>query len=214
MIKEPFWPLSQAKLNIEKVLFGCVTGQTQDSTRALPLALFLLLSCLLCVYVHVTVHRCGSEGSGSWRSTSLLRLSSRCLYPLSYLTNTDFDFTSRSYKLSRLALDSLCSIDRPWIILHAWVFYVYASMNAYCVQAWHLGVGRGDQIPGTGVRDGCEPPRGCWGQDLGPFQEHPVLLIPEPSLHPLVLVLHCFSAFLGISGLSSGAWTLPGTPLF
>lgn len=54
MIKEPLWPLSQAKLNIEKVLFGCVTGQTQDSTHARPLAFFLLLSCLLCVYMYVS----------------------------------------------------------------------------------------------------------------------------------------------------------------
>lgn len=29
---------------------------------------------------------------------------------------------------------------------------------------------------GTGVRDGCEPPRGCWQSILGPEKEQPVIL--------------------------------------
>lgn len=118
-----------------------MTDRTQEYTRAWPLALFLFFICLLCVSVYITVHRCGSEGSGSQGLTSLLRLSSRSLYPLSYLTNPNFYFTSRSYKLPRLTLNSLCSTDKPWVILCVWVFYVYASNECSlcaCLVPWSL----------------------------------------------------------------------------
>lgn len=31
--------------------------------------------------------------------------------------------------------------------------------------------------PGTGIMDGCEPPRECWELNLVPLQEQQVLLI-------------------------------------
>jgi hypothetical protein len=34
------------------------------------------------------------------------------------------------------------------------------------------------------IRDGCEPPCGCWELESGPLEEQPVLLATEPSLQP------------------------------
>ena len=31
------------------------------------------------------------------------------------------------------------------------------------------------------ITDGCEPPCGCWGLNLGPLEEQSVLLTAEPS---------------------------------
>ena len=39
--------------------------------------------------------------------------------------------------------------------------------------------------PGTGIRDSCELPCGCWELNPGPLEEQPVLLTAEPSLQPL-----------------------------
>jgi hypothetical protein len=61
--KRTIWHLSQARLNIQEELYGCATGQSQGYTHAWPLALVLRFICLLCVYVCVTVHMCGSKGS-------------------------------------------------------------------------------------------------------------------------------------------------------
>jgi len=36
--------------------------------------------------------------------------------------------------------------------------------------------------PGTGMTDGCESPGRCLELNLGPLQEHPVLVITEPFL--------------------------------
>ena len=41
----------------------------------------------------------------------------------------------------------------------------------------------------TGVTDGCEPPRACWGLNLGLLQEQQVLLIAESFLQPLLCYL-------------------------
>ena len=38
------------------------------------------------------------------------------------------------------------------------------------------------------IRDGCEPPCGCWELNSGPLQEQSVLLTTEPSLQPHVSV--------------------------
>ena len=35
------------------------------------------------------------------------------------------------------------------------------------------------------ITDGCEPPCGCWELNSGPSEEQAMLLIAEPSLHPL-----------------------------
>jgi hypothetical protein len=34
------------------------------------------------------------------------------------------------------------------------------------------------------IKDGCEPPRGCWDLNSGPLEEQSVLLTAEPSLQP------------------------------
>lgn len=41
----------------------------------------------------------------------------------------------------------------------------------------------------TVFANGCEPPCGCYGQNLGSLQEHQVLLSSWPSLQPHVLFL-------------------------
>jgi hypothetical protein len=38
---------------------------------------------------------------------------------------------------------------------------------------------------GHPIRDGCEPPCGCWELNSGPSEEQSVLLTTEPSLQPL-----------------------------
>lgn len=43
--------------------------------------------------------------------------------------------------------------------------------------------------PGTGIEDSCEPPCGCWDVNLGPLQEHQVVLTIEPSFQPLYFPL-------------------------
>lgn len=42
-----------------------------------------------------------------------------------------------------------------------------------------------DALPGTAVTDVCELPYQCWGPDLGPLEEQPMLLTTETSLQPL-----------------------------
>jgi hypothetical protein len=37
---------------------------------------------------------------------------------------------------------------------------------------------------GTGVRERCEPPWGCWESNLGPLEEQPVLLTTDLSVSP------------------------------
>ena len=34
------------------------------------------------------------------------------------------------------------------------------------------------------ITDDCEPPCGCWDLNLGPLEEHSVLLTTEPSHQP------------------------------
>jgi hypothetical protein len=38
----------------------------------------------------------------------------------------------------------------------------------------------------TGHTDHCVPSRECWEPNLGLLQEHPVLLVTEPSLYPQI----------------------------
>lgn len=57
----------------------------------------------------------------------------------------------------------------------------------------------GDGSPGTMVKVACEPPDGYWKLNLGPPEEEPVLLAPEPSLQYLnsifILnnIVYCYS---------------------
>jgi hypothetical protein len=39
------------------------------------------------------------------------------------------------------------------------------------------------QTLGTGVKDSCELPGGCWVLNLGPQEKQPEFLTSEPSLH-------------------------------
>lgn len=100
----------------KKICVCVCDGRTQDNTHAWPPALLLLFICLLCVYVCVTVHMCGSEGSlwefvlsscsCSWALTSVLRLSRQMpLYPLSYLTNLDFLFYIKVLQTAKAGLE-------------------------------------------------------------------------------------------------------------
>lgn len=40
------------------------------------------------------------------------------------------------------------------------------------------------QIPGIIIMDSCDWLCGCWEWDLGPLEEHPILLTSEPPLLP------------------------------
>jgi hypothetical protein len=66
--------------------------------------------------------------------------------------------------------------------------YVH-HMHAWCPQKSEEGV----RVPGTRVMSICEPPCGCQELNLGPLQEHPVLLTAGQSLQPPHLL------FTGIS---------------
>jgi hypothetical protein len=39
------------------------------------------------------------------------------------------------------------------------------------------------------IRDGCEPPCGCWDLNSGPLEEQSALLTTEPSHQPKLIVL-------------------------
>lgn len=43
---------------------------------------------------------------------------------------------------------------------------------------------QGIKMPGTGVRDDCEPPRGCWEPNLDPLWQQQVLLDSGPLSSP------------------------------
>ena len=54
------------------------------------------------------------------------------------------------------------------------------------------------------IRDGCEPPCGCWDLNLGSLEEQSVLLTAEPSLQPRnVLEMYVFYAWMGFFVLVS-----------
>lgn len=59
--------------------------------------------------------------------------------------------------------------------------YVYVA-HACCLQRLEEGV----RSPGTGVKDGCEPPSFSWDPKPGPLQDQQVLLTTKPTLLPLI----------------------------
>lgn len=76
-------------------------------------------------------------------------------------------------------------------------FIYFMCVCAYCIYLCvphaclvPIDVRRGCHIPGTGVLDGCEPPRGCWEPSTSSLQEQSELLKARPSLpQPLEQVL-------------------------
>ena len=60
----------------------------------------------------------------------------------------------------------------------------YESVHYLC--AWHPQ--KPEKTSGTGVTDGCQPPRGRWELDLDPRQK-PNALSTELLLQPLVILL-------------------------
>ena len=38
------------------------------------------------------------------------------------------------------------------------------------------------------IKDGCEPPRGCWELNSGPLEEKSVLLTTEPPLQSVTIL--------------------------
>jgi hypothetical protein len=38
------------------------------------------------------------------------------------------------------------------------------------------------------IKNGCEPPCGCWDLNSGPLEEQSVLLTTDPSLQPYLFV--------------------------
>jgi hypothetical protein len=52
----------------------------------------------------------------------------------------------------------------------------FACMSVCVPHAWSMEARRGCQIPGTGVINGCEVPRGCWESNLGSREEQTMLL--------------------------------------
>lgn len=67
----------------------------------------------------------------------------------------------------------------------------------FCLHAWcPWGSEGGIRAPGTGVTDGCEPPRGCWELDLGWLGEQQMLLTTESSLQPQTVIFSSFETGL------------------
>lgn len=62
-----------------------------------------------------------------------------------------------------------------------------ACMYVYCVSGTSGGQRRA--LDGTGVTEGCEPPRECWESNPGLLQEQQMLLMAEPTLWPCVVAL-------------------------
>jgi hypothetical protein len=87
------------------------------------------------------------------------------------LPNTWFPYLKCAFKVSLR------------FILRAWVFGLHGcmcTMHMQCSQRSEGGVG----CFGTGCRDDCEPPCGCWELNWGPLQKQQVLLITEPYFLP------------------------------
>jgi hypothetical protein len=51
--------------------------------------------------------------------------------------------------------------------------------------------------PGAGIRDGCEPPCGCWKENLDPVEKQPVLLTAGSSLQPCPFPLELYVLVTG-----------------
>jgi hypothetical protein len=45
------------------------------------------------------------------------------------------------------------------------------------------------------VKDGCEPPCGCWDLNSGPSEEQSALLTTEPSCQPKLKILKTYHAW-------------------
>ena len=69
-------------------------------------------------------------------------------------------------------------------LLLSHVYGCFTCMDVYTL--WSGSVGgdqeEGARIPGTGVTNSSEPPRGCWELNLGLLEVQAVLLTLEPSL--------------------------------
>ena len=59
---------------------------------------------------------------------------------------------------------------------------VYIYIYIYVYAHIHTDPCKGVRSSGTGVASRCELPCGCWELKLGPLEEKPMLLTPEPSL--------------------------------
>jgi len=79
-----------------------------------------------------------------------------------------------------------------------------------CLQSPEEGI----RSPGTGVRDSCELPCGCWESNTSPLEEISVLLIIEPSPQsPLLsLLLHFVPLALVSIPSTLDTFLLPPTP--
>ena len=77
------------------------------------------------------------------------------------------------------------------------VFYLYVCLYTMCMPGAHRDQKSSSNIPGTGVKDGCDPPCGCWDFNSGPSEEQVVLLTTEPSLQTLqaVVLIHLLLPF-------------------
>jgi hypothetical protein len=59
-------------------------------------------------------------------------------------------------------------------------YFYFMCMGSLSAQKPEEGV----RCPGTGVKNGCEPPGVCWELNLGLLGEQSVLLTTEPPSHP------------------------------
>lgn len=79
------------------------------------------------------------------------------------------------------------------------MFCLHACRHSTCIPS-AFGSQRWFWSPGTGVKDGCEPPCGCCAWNLGPQQEHQGVLdiFPTPSFQAFVCrVFFFWSRFFG-----------------
>lgn len=78
-------------------------------------------------------------------------------------------------------MDSQILQETQFIAQHFFIFYLVFNVQGdicmYVFTIWVSGapVGQGCQIPGTGVRDSCQLPCGCWELNQDPLEEQQVL---------------------------------------
>lgn len=118
--------------------------------------------------------------------------------PLSVPQLHFFIFKTEDFK-SYQPISSVCT--HTFWVFYLFLFYVYECFDGClcntCTQyLWRPE--EGISSPGTGIKDGCQRPLGCWEENPCHLEGQPVLLTSEPSL-PLPFIFFFFFFFMDLS---------------
>jgi hypothetical protein len=97
-----------------------------------------------------------------------------------------------------------------WFVFPKWLLMLNSECVCDCFVLFYCSCLQTPQKRASDlIRDGCEPPCGCWDLNSGPSEDQWVLLNAEPSLQPLF----CFRWGLSMSLThrdppASGSWVL------